>query len=281
MKLIIALRVYPKISKVPPIYPDDKLALFECSCRSLKSGLGQIDYVLHVVLDSCPSEYSEMLKSVFPEERLVLHSEEKVGNMGTFKKQIDILLNQNPDDFVYFAEDDYLYTENSFLPMLEVLKNGDADFVTAYDHPDYDNLLLHAYSQPKEQLAGHNWRDVGCTCLTFLTTNRVLRETSDHLATYSLGNTDAATWLGLTKRGVFNPKIVFGTIFTSKFYLRIYYQIIKFSFARLFFGKKYKLLSPLPSLGTHLENNYVAKGVNWNEVAKENEPKFTLKLKSL
>jgi hypothetical protein len=276
MKLSIALRVYPQISKVPYIYPDNKLDLFECSCRSMLSGLKGVDFELHVILDSCPVEYEAMLKKVFSGERLILYKVENMGNMGTYKKQIEILSNQSYGNYVYFDENDYLYKEGTFSKMMKLLDSKIADFVTPYDHPDYDNLSLHSYAQKRVEIEGAVWRRVGSTCLTFMTSKETLLEARESLLSYSYGNTDASMWFGLTKLGVFNPRIFLRTAFSSSFYLRIYYQLLKFSFLNLVFGKRYRLLSPIPSFGTHLEKEFLATGVDWDSVAKINKPEKSL-----
>ena len=60
-----------------------------------------------------------------------------VGNQATFGKQMDILLQQTDSEFVYFAEDDYVYLPEQFSRMLDFLRAyRDADFVSPYDHLD-------------------------------------------------------------------------------------------------------------------------------------------------
>ncbi len=275
MKLAIALRVYPKISKVPFVHNTDKLALFECSCRSLLKGLAGVDYQLHVILDSCPSTYTEMLQKVFPSDRLKLVPVDKMGNMSTFAKQIEILRDQDFGDAVFFAEDDYLYLPGSFAKMIQVLDLKAADFVTPYNHPDYKNLKLHSYKTTTQKIGQQEWYDVGSTCLTFLTTKEILKACEGQLLTYSNRNTDASMWFALTKKGVWNPLVTLPVMFSSLFFLRHYYLILKFSFAQLLFGRTYRLLAPRASLATHMEREFLAEGVDWGKVALLNQPEFS------
>jgi len=53
------------------------------------------------------------------------------GNRATFAKQIEILLEHDDAEVVYFAEDDYFYLPGQFQEMLEFLTaHDDVDFVS-------------------------------------------------------------------------------------------------------------------------------------------------------
>ena len=273
MNLAIALRVYPGISRNPFVHGNNKLDLVECSCRSLIGALKGIDYKLYLILDSCPGEYRELFLKIFPVDSIVIHEVDKMGNMGTFGLQIDLLLKQSFSDFVLFAEDDYLYAENAFAPILQVLNEKKADFVTPYDHPDYYSLRLHQDAPKPYKIGDKQWHEVGSTCLTFFTRKDILQETHDLLRSYSRRNSDAAMWFAMTKQGVFNPLITIPVALSNKFFLRHYYLLIKHGLKQILFGKRYKLLSPIPSLATHMESEYLAAEVDWMKIAKDNEPR--------
>ncbi len=132
-----------------------------------------------------------------------------VGNRQTFMRQIEILLDQNDSDTVYFAEDDYFYLPGQFACTVQFLRdNPDADFVSPYDHPDYYRLPLHSESQETRTQGEYNWRTAASTCLTFLTRKQTLAETQKVFRTYNLRNPDVCLWLSLTKQAVLDPTII-------------------------------------------------------------------------
>ena len=91
-----------------------------------------------------------------------------IGNQATFKLQLDILLEQNYSEIVYFAEDDYFYFPNQFEKMINFLKkNIDVDFVTPYDHLDYYVLPLHDYKSILKNYSNKQWKKVKFNMLYF------------------------------------------------------------------------------------------------------------------
>ena len=112
--LAVAYRIYPKVSK-PSLglpFSDDKLRLAEICLRSFKASLGGLRVKIWAILDGCPESFADLFRKYFDPDDLVLVPLPSVGNHATFGKQIDILLNQTDSDFVYFAEDDYVYLTN-------------------------------------------------------------------------------------------------------------------------------------------------------------------------
>jgi hypothetical protein len=206
--LAVAYRIYPRISKTPAIYPQDKFALAELCLRSFRASLGNMRVKMFVLLDQCPVEYESLFLDNFNPADMELLRLDGEGNLKTFKRQIEILVNQNDADAVYFAEDDYFYRENEFGLMMDFLKqNPDADFISPYDHPDYYSLPLHPRRQEIRIGSSRHWHTGASTCLTFLTTKKILIRTKETFATYSSGNYDASVWLSLTQQSVKNPAI--------------------------------------------------------------------------
>ncbi len=129
----IAYRIYPKVAPAALGLPfsDDKLRLSEICLRSLKESLGSLRAKVWVLLDKCPEEYADLFLKYFPPDDVVLMPLAGAGNQATFGKQIDILLQQTDSEFVYFAEDDYVYLPDQFSGMLDFLRAyRDADFVS-------------------------------------------------------------------------------------------------------------------------------------------------------
>src|SRR3954451_13708426 len=112
--IAIAYRIYPKVAR-PALglpYSDNKLRLAEICLHSLKKSLGNLRAKVWVLLDGCSDAYADMFRRHFDEGDLTLIALPGIGNQATFGKQIEILLEQNDSEFIYFAEDDYVYLPN-------------------------------------------------------------------------------------------------------------------------------------------------------------------------
>lgn len=272
--LAIAYRIYPGISKIPPIFSDDKLKLSEMCLISFKEALNNFNFKLYAILDDCPDDYNKLFKYYFPEDNLEIVSLSKTGNAGTFGLQIQLLLEQNYSEYIYFAEDDYFYLPNAFREMLSIIKNDDVDFVSPYDHPDYYNLELHKYQYQKKRLFNTEWRTSGSTCMTFLTKKSTLEKTQKLFRTYTKNNYDASIWLALTRERISDIIFLFGDGLKNKFYRRILLKAFFFSPLRFFFGKKWKLWTPIPSLATHMDSEHLAPAINWYKLFQNTKEKL-------
>ena len=204
----IAYRIYPKVA-LPGVgfpYSEDKLRLAEICLRSLKESLGSLRAKLWVLLDGCPDSYAQLFRKYFDDRDLVLMPLPAIGNLPTFAKQIEILSQQTDSEFVYFAEDDYVYLPNQFSLMLDFMKSGkDVDFISPYDHLDCYTKRIHDRPKWVRVHGGHHWRTAASTCLTFLTTREKLRATAHTFQSYCRRNSDCGLWLNLTKLAIYNP----------------------------------------------------------------------------
>jgi len=265
--LAVAYRIYPKVSKVPPVYPDDKYKLSELCLKSFKESFGDMKVKIWVILDNCPPEYTDLFKKYFDSPELELINLGFTGNNGTFKKQLEILLNQEESELVYFAEDDYFYLPGCFSRIIDFMKaEGGNCFVTPFDHPDYYNLKIHDYKYQVKYSGCQQWRTGGSTCMTFLTTKQVLKETEKVLLTYSRGNYDASMWFSLTKKRIFNP-----FYFRNNEDIRIFVKAWFNCWRQILFGKKRYLWAPVPSLCTHMDDIHLAPGIDWQSLFAESE----------
>lgn len=279
-KLTIAYRIYPKVSKRPPIFAEDKFTLSElCLSSLIGSFTEKVDYKFIALLDKCPKEYEDLFKKYIPENRLEILNLPGIGNAGTFIKQIDLLLSQNHSEFVYFAEDDYFYLPGQFISMLDfIAKNNDVDFISPYDHLDNYTLELHNYKSEIRIASDKHWQNISTTCLTFLAKKESLAKAKGIFKTYAKRNYDASIWLSITKINAFNFKLLFKhlakAIFKkSKFdfvFCLIYLKTYRFGLMRLFFSKSMTLWSPIPSIATHMEDNYLAPNIDWISKFKKN-----------
>ncbi|MCM8785120.1 MAG: glycosyltransferase family 2 protein [Candidatus Omnitrophica bacterium] len=264
--LCIAYRINAQNSrKKRPVFQNDKFKLATLSLESFKRSLGDLKFKLIVIFDRCPLSYEKIFLQRFrPEELEFIHIERIMdkyfgNNAFTFLKQIEILVNQQFSENVYFAEDDYLYIPNGLITLLDFFHKTKVDFVTPYDHPDYYTLNLHKYKKEVIQYEYGNyvWRSVGSTCCTFLTTVKTLQETRSTLEKYKFIS-DAPMWFILTKKRQF---------FAPKF-LEFNFFIWTFGLKQLLFGKRYTLYAPQPSIATHMEEKFLAPGVDWYSYMK-------------
>lgn len=270
----IAYRINAQISlKKRPVFQNDKIKLSALCLESFKRSLGNLKIKLIVILDRCPSIYETLFLKRFKKEDLEFINIEKImdkkygNNAFTFLKQLEVLTNQKFAEYVYFAEDDYLYIPNSFSTMLNFMEKIKADFITPYDHPDYYTSKLHNYMKEIVKYGGYIWKSVGSTCCTFLTTNKVLKSVYTFLTRYKYMG-DTSMWFALTKKRWFLGKnFGWGTLL-----------MWRYGFRQLLFGKKYSLWVPQPSLATHMLENFLAPNVEWEvyikELAKEIEKDF-------
>ncbi len=261
--IAIAYRIYPKVSKVPPVFSDDKYKLSELCLKSLAGSLKGLSAKIWVLLDNCPDEYRGLFSNILGEHELEFIELPGVGNNATFRMQADILLGQDDADIVYFAEDDYFYLPGRFGDMVRLITDKGADFVTPYDHPDYYSLDIHKYQSRVIIDNGVHWRTVSTTCMTFMARKSALAKTKRTFLSYSKRNDDASLWMSLTKKKIFNPGLYLKFLFSDFSMFKIMAKSWYFGWMRNLFGKKWELWSPVPSIATHMDSKYLAPGINW------------------
>jgi len=261
--LCIAYRIYPKISKTPIVFSEDKYKLSEFCLKSFVESLRGINYKMIVLLDGCPESYYELFVNNIPSDRLVIHKYTGIGNLPTFEKQIELLLEQEYSEYVYFAEDDYFYLPNQFKSLLDFIKLNNVHFLTPYDHLDYYKHALHNHKKRVVLGEDRHWMQISTTCLTFLTTKTVLKQTYKTLKIYCKGSSETAVWMLLTKEAIFNPFLIVKRVIQNKYVLVFFLQMIRYGFLKIFWGKKYNLFCPIPSIATHMESKFIAPVVDW------------------
>jgi hypothetical protein len=262
----VAYRVYPKVSRIPAIFADDKLKLAELCLRSFRESLGSLRVKVLVLLDGCPPEYAELFRKYFAPGDLELIPLDGVGNRMTFALQTKLLLEQSYSELVYFSEDDYFYFPDQLPSMVRLMRaQSDVDFATPYDHLDYYNRALHRYPTRKIAFEGREWRTVASTCLTFLTSKSVLRETQRVFDSYgrTRGNTDGGLWFSLTKFEIRNPLNLLRVGPEKTLFLSVAAMSWYFGWRQLLFGTKWNLWAPVPTIATHLDHRYLPPGYDW------------------
>lgn len=266
----IAYRIHPRVAESARGFPfsDDKLALAELCLRSFKQSLGSLRVKMWVILDSCPSSYSALFRKYFAGDELVFIPLENAGNQATFAKQLEILTTQTDSDFVYFAEDDYLYLPGEFNRMIDFLSaHPDIDFVSPYDHLDCYTMDLHRQPKWLRVFAGRHWRTASSTCLTFLARRNTLRQTRTAFLNYRRRSLDCSLWLSLTKHRVFNPLFFFRNLTREPLSSRIVLKSWVYCWKQILFGPKRTLWIPVPGIATHLDCNALSPNIDWRALA--------------
>jgi hypothetical protein len=264
--IAVAYRIYPKVAK-PALglpFSDDKLRLSEVCLRSFKEALGDLRVKIWVYLDGCSDDYVNLFRKYFEEPDLVLVRLPGIGNLATFGKQIDVLLEQNDSELVYFAEDDYVYLPGQFARMVEFFRAfDDVDFISPYDHLDCYTRQIHRHPKWLRVFANHHWRTAASTCLTFLTSKRILQRKASVFRTYCRRNHDCSLWLSLTKRSLFNPFQTMILSWREPLFAKIIAKSWLYGWSQILFGKRMNLWVPVPGLATHLDRQALSPTVDW------------------
>ena len=267
--LAIAYRIYPFVSKNPPLYPNDKLALAAMCLHSFKASLGALRVKIWVILDTCPPEYKTLFSTCFDSEDITLIQLERAGNAATFYRQLQVLINQSTADLVYLAEDDYYYLPGQLETMVHFLKERkDVDFITPYDHPDYYILGLHADKKKAVVWKDKQWRRACTTCLTFLTTQSNLKEAHSMFMTYLQRNYDTSIWMSLTKEAALRPSTMYRALVNDHLWKAVV-KTWRFGLRQILLGRRWKLWYPVPSIATHMDSSGMAPGIDWESYWRE------------
>ena len=60
----VAYRIYPKVSRAPPVFADDKYQLSELCLKSFRDSLGSLKVKMFVLLDNCPPSYEDLFTEI-------------------------------------------------------------------------------------------------------------------------------------------------------------------------------------------------------------------------
>jgi hypothetical protein len=187
-----------------------------------------------------------------PDDRLAVMAEwgeivsfPGLGNSPSYRETLALALRLPSDSLVYFAEDDYLYTEPAFEKMLAAFDElPRVDYITLFDHLDrYLRTDDSRRGYSRVYIAGgHHWRTVESTCMTFGA--RVSRLKSD-------------AWihrLGTVPKTPRDREIWRCTQGEKQFFWKL---------------PKRTLIGPIPSLATHMDPAGLSPNIDWQAVADE------------
>ena len=254
-RILVALRIYPgKVKRPLNGHPNDKIKLVTLSIRQLRESLKKYDYKIILINDGFEKGDLNLILGPGKEDILEIINTGGIGNYATFELQISKLL-ENPDfNYLYFAEDDYLYQENFVELNLQLLNKF--HYATGYYHPDYENLNLHKSFSSKVYCP-----QISTTC-SFWTTRGVLLQDVTRLHMYrKLG--DLGFWLLLTCS--FRQILYrFLLCLVSPRELKLCSRILRTLFVKVgkfLFSDLRELAACYPSTSTHVDEKYI--GVGW------------------
>jgi hypothetical protein len=171
-----------------------------------------------------------------------------LGNSGSYLKAVAKATAPElaDTDLVYLSEDDYLYVPAAFRDLVTAAEAiPEASYFTLYDHRDrYTRTDDADGGRARIYLAGaHHWRTVESTCMSYGARVGALRADARVHAWACRGAIpeDRAMWR----------------------------RIQGYGWRGLLRARRHRLVSPIPTLATHLETEYLAPGVDWRAVAED------------
>jgi hypothetical protein len=254
-RILVALRIYPgKVKRPLNGYPNDKIKLVTLSISQLRKSLKKYDYKIILINDGFNEADLNSILGSGKADILEIINTGGIGNYATFELQISKLLENSNFNYLYFAEDDYLYQENFVDLNLQLLNKF--QYATGYYHPDYVNFNLHKSFLPKE-----NCPQISTTC-SFWTTRSALLQDVTRLHMYrKLG--DLGFWLLLTCS--FRQILYrFLLCLCSPRELKLCSRILRTLFvkgSKFLFSNPRELAACYPSTSTHVDEKYV--GIGW------------------
>lgn len=232
------MKVFYRICPFPngksALFTNDKLKLTEFCLKSFVRAFKDVKPEMTFILDSCPDEYAKMIFDNVPFKKDIL-SFDGLGNEGSFHMQLSMAATY--DGPVMLQEDDYFYLNevgsilDDALKCVEKWFDNDNKFFTPYDHPDYYNKEWHNYEKVMHYIGDCKWMRVDSTCLTFATNGKTIKKYLDIIK--SFGTADHPMWVHLKKLGC-------------------------------------SLYSAFPSLATHMDKEFLAPNINWQEEFEKN-----------
>lgn len=138
-------------------------------------------------------------------------------------------LAKNYDDYVLFQECDYLYRPGIGRTFHDALNNF--QFVSPYDHKNfYIDESIHSKNIKIELVSNHHFRTTERNTMTWGTHGNIVLENYDLFMQH--GYLDSQLWYDLKDKG-------------------------------------YQMWVPIPSMATHMVEDWLAPGVNWQSIWRE------------
>lgn len=249
MRLHVLYRLYPPESdKRRPAYHSKVLCL-----RSVVRALAEVPgsrLVLLVDAKDLPAEYAAVLP---PGTEVAFLG--GIGNGRSYHAQMRWLRDAADDDLVYLSEDDYLYTRDAFASFVAAAAEmPEVDYFCLYDHPDRytrdDDVPLPG---PRQVWigGGRHWRWAESAAMSF----------GGRAGTF---RADARVHARFAPRGSFRDNVVMRALrYNDRRFWRLMQGLRPYWWKR----PRRRLASPMPSLSTHMDTDFMAPLVDWEAVA--------------
>lgn len=213
--------------KQKPYYVQNKNIMFMHFITIFKN------YDIYIFADNVKNDTYNFLINNYDTNKIFRTS---LGNEGSFLYVVDFAIqNFNDDEKIYFAEDDYIYTKRAPKIIEEGLNI--AEYSSGYDHPDKyinhneggPNPFIENGGELTRVLTTDNshWKLTNSCCMTFATSVKIIKEDYDVLKKFGIND--------------------FGL------------------FCHLIQVKKRKLVSCIPSVSSHGENQWLSKFIDWEK----------------
>jgi hypothetical protein len=240
----------------------NKLATKIDSLENAVRHLGRDNF--HVFADNCDQPTIDKIESLGIAPKII-----SLGNSGSLCHVIRYALEHfEKEDYVYFLEDDFWHLSSSKSLLLEGLSVS--DYVTLYDNPDkYKSLSdggYNPYITDKGEgsevfLTLHrHWKTTNSTVMTFATRVGTLKEDANVFISFAQQKIpqDFAIFTLLRKQ----PLLPLLLRSSKKLFLSAFLYRLKLK-------PKRTLISPIPSLSTHLETDYLAPFIGWADLIED------------
>lgn len=262
--LAVCYRISPNPNPKPNILGRvTKLCIVQAGLRSFREAIGELDAHITVILDGCP-EWQKMVEEELRGLECSFVHTDHIGITGTLLKQIEILSHADAD-FVYFAEDDYLFHPKALEDAHRFLRSHQVDALSLAYHPDYNRRWVDNIKEEGICFEGRTWKKQVANTSSFMIRRSSLLEAAAVIGTFSSkfigGNSDLGFWMALTKLRVANPltlilgwkdgRFIPGSVVLS--WLHCWRQIL--------FGRTFTLYAPMRTLATHMEAD--CRAVGW------------------
>ncbi len=181
-------RIYPGKAENRPYAEGDKGRLMGVCLTSFLNSCWRARTLIDlcVLLDGCPRSWQAAVHEIVrPYTGLVRYTMTELGGIGnkpSFLKQLEMALDGPSDEFIYFAEDDYLYHPEAIRRLVEIAGIG---LITLYDHPDRYVRNDNRPDGALRVMGDHHWRTHESTTMTFGVTHAILAEIQGFVKDYA------------------------------------------------------------------------------------------------
>jgi hypothetical protein len=167
-----------------------------------------------------------------------------VGNAQSFWTAYNEALKQPDSDWIYFAEDDYVYLPNAMAELELAIQNLGVDFITLYDHPGrYEYLPEHNLTDGKNTIkrsGSRHWRSSPSTTMTFAASVKALRACYEVFDEWTNRDGYTVSWELFPRLQGLRGERDYG----------------------------FRLMGPMPSLATHCVIGYLSPFIDWGMQCK-------------